>query len=69
MVNKMNYTVILYIVFTFVAAYGISGINFSGVFKKGKEKEARVLVIALSFALGYLLTKFVVDFLAMTQIL
>jgi len=64
----MNYTVILYIVFTFIAAYGISGINFNGFFKKDKEKEAKVLVILLSFALGYLLTQFVIQFLSLTQI-
>lgn len=64
----MNYTVILYIVFIFIAAYGISGINFNGFFKKDKEKEAKVLVILLSFALGYLLTQFVIQFLSLTQI-
>ena len=62
----MNYTAILYIVFTFISAYAISGINFNGFIKKGKDKEARVLAIALSFALGYLLTKFVLDFLSLT---
>lgn len=65
----MNYTVVLYIVFTFVAAFGISGINFNGIIKRGKEREAKVLVIVLSFALGYLLTKFVVEFLSLTVII
>ncbi|MDE6284852.1 MAG: DUF1146 family protein [Bacilli bacterium] len=64
----MNYTVILYIVLTFVAAFGLSGVNFNGIIKKGKEKEARVLVISLSFAIGYLLTRFVLEFLSLTTI-
>lgn len=58
----MDYKIILYIVFTFVAAFGISGINFNGIIKKDKVIEARVLVVVLSLALGYLLTNFVVDF-------
>ena len=58
----MNYKVVLYIIFTFIAAYGISGINFNGIIKKDKVIEVRVLVLTLSFALGYLLTNFVVDF-------
>ena len=53
---------ILYIVFTFIAAYGLSGINFNGFFKKDKIIEARVLVIILSLSFGYLLTNFVIDF-------
>lgn len=65
----MNYTVVLYIVFTFISAYGISGINFNGIIKAGKEREAKILVMVLSFALGYLLTKFVVDFLSLTTII
>lgn len=65
----MNYTVVLYIVFTFISAYGISGINFNGIIKAGKEREAKILVMVLSFALGYLLTKFVVDFLSLTAII
>lgn len=65
----MNYNVILYIIFTFVAAYGISGINFNGWIKKGKDKEAKILAMSLSFALGYLLTKFVLEFLSLSIII
>ncbi len=59
----MNIKIVLYIIFTFIAAYGISGINFNGIIKSNKNIEARVLVISLSLALGYLLTSFVIDFL------
>ncbi len=59
----MSIKVILYVIFTFISAFAISGINFNGIIKKDKNIEARVLVIILSFALGYLLTNFVIDFL------
>lgn len=65
----MNYSILLYIVFTFIAAYGISGINFNGWIRKGKDKEAKVLAMSLSFALGYLLTKFVLEFLSLSTII
>ena len=54
---------LLYIFFTFVSAFGLSGVNFSGIIKSGKVIEAKVLVMVLSFSFGYLLTNFVLDFL------
>lgn len=59
----MNYKLILYVVFTFISAYGISGLNINQFIRKNKIWEARVLVMVLSFALGYLLTNFVLEFL------
>lgn len=64
----MELKVIFYVVFTFVAAFGLSGINYNGLFKKGHTLEPRVLVIVLSFSLGYLLTNFLVDFLNLTAV-
>ena len=58
----MDYKIILYIVFTFVAAFALSGVNFNTIIKKDKTIEARVLVIVLGLSLGYLLTNFVVEF-------
>lgn len=58
----MPYKLILYVFFTFVAAYGLSGINYNGLFKKDKAIEARVLIITLSLIFGYLLTNFVLEF-------
>ena len=58
----MDYRLILYIVFTFVAAFGLSGINYNSIIKKDKTIEARTLVVVLSLALGYLLTNFVIEF-------
>lgn len=54
---------LLYIFFTFVSAFGLSGVNFSGIIKSGKVIEAKALVMVLSFSFGYLLTNFVLDFL------
>lgn len=54
---------LLYIFFTFVSAFGLSGVNFSGIIKSGKVIESKVLVMVLSFSFGYLLTTFVLDFL------
>ena len=65
----MNYKVVLYIIFTFLSAYSIAGINFNGLFKKNKVIEARILVIFLSIALGYLVTNFVIDFLNLSSII
>ncbi|MEG0794636.1 MAG: DUF1146 family protein [Bacilli bacterium] len=59
----MNYKLILYIVFTFVSAFGLSGINYSNIIKPNKVWEAKTLAMVLSFVLGYLLTNFVLDFL------
>ena len=59
----MPVKLILYIFFTFVSAFGLSGVNFNGIIKSGKTLEAKVIVMVLSFSLGYLLTNFVLDFL------
>ena len=40
-----------------------NGVNFNGIMKKGHIIEAKLLVLSLSFALGYLLTNFVMDFI------
>ena len=61
----MPVKLILYIFFTFVSAFGLSGVNFNGIIKSGKKLEAKVIVMVLSFSFGYLLTNFVLDFLKM----
>lgn len=59
----MNYRILLYILFLFMSIYIFSGINIEKIMKKDKVIEARLLVMSLSFALSYLLTNFVLDFL------
>lgn len=64
----IRFKLILYIILTFVAAYGISGINFNGWIKKDRVWEAKILAISLAIALGYLLTQFVWEFLNVTKL-
>ena len=59
----------LYIVCTFISAFGLSGINFNGLFKKEKIIESRIIIIVLSVSLGYLVTNFIWDFVNLTSII
>lgn len=59
----MPIKLMLYVIFTFISAFGLSGLNFDNIIKKNKNLEIRVLVMVLSFSFGYLLTNFVIDFL------
>ena len=54
---------ILYTVFLVLSLFIFSAINFDGILRKGKIVEAKLLVISLSFALSYILTQFVLDFI------
>ncbi len=58
----MNIKIYLYVIFTGLSIFALSGINFNGLFKKNKEIEARLLIMLLAFALGYLATNFAYDF-------
>lgn len=60
----MDIKVYLYVFFTMMSIFILNGINFNGIMKKGKEIEAKMLVLVLSFALSYLLTNFVLDFIS-----
>lgn len=59
----MDIKVYLYVFFTMMSVFILNGVNFNGIMKKGKEIEAKLLVLVLSFALSYLLTNFVLDFI------
>ena len=60
----MDIKVYLYIFFTMMSVFILNGINFNGIMKKGKVIKAKMLVLVLSFALSYLLTNFVLDFVS-----
>lgn len=60
----MDIKVYLYVFFTMMSVFILNGINFNGIMKKGKEIEAKMLVLVLSFALSYLMTNFVLDFIS-----
>lgn len=59
----MNYKIYLYAIFTFISIFMLSGVNFEKFMRKNRVIEAKFLIMALSFALSYLLTNFVVDFI------
>ena len=59
----MGIKIYLYVFFTLMSVFIFNGVNFNGIMKKGHIIEAKLLVWSLSFALGYLLTNFVMDFI------
>ena len=59
----MNYKIYLYALFIFLGIFIFSGVNFERIMKKDKVIEARLLVMCLSFSMGYILTNLVLDFL------
>lgn len=59
----MGIEIYLYVFFTLLAIFIFNGVNFEKFMKRGKVIEARLLVLTLSFALSYLLTNFVLDFI------
>ena len=65
----MNYKAYIYVISVLLSAYALSGVNFDNFIKKNKALEARVLVIILSLALGYLITNFITDFLNVSSII
>ena len=65
----MHYKIYIYVISVLLSTYTLSGINFEKFIKKNKVIEARILVLIISFALGYLITNFITDFLSLTKIL
>ena len=59
----MDYKIYIYVVCIFLSAFAISGINFNNFFRKNRVIEARVLVLLLSLALGYLVGSLVISFI------
>jgi len=60
----MSIKIYLYVFFTMFSIFILNGVNFNGIMKKGKEIEAKLLILSLSFSLSYLLTNFVIDFVS-----
>ncbi len=60
----MEAKVYLYVFFTLMSIFMFNGVNFGPIIKKGKVIEARLLVLTFSFAMGYILTNFVLDFIS-----
>lgn len=58
----------IYIISVLISVYALSGINFNNFFKKERELEAKLFVLILAFALGYLLARFIIEFLEYSRI-
>ena len=65
----MNFKTYIYVISVLLSAFALSGINYDGFIKKNKAIEARILVILLSIALGYLIANFITDFISVSSIL
>ena len=59
----MDYKIYLYIFFSMLSAFTLSGINFEKIIRKNRIWETRILVLLLSLVMGYLVTNFVLEFL------
>jgi uncharacterized integral membrane protein (TIGR02327 family) len=59
----MSYKIYLYVIFTFLSVFAISGIDFKKFIIPGRNVQAKILALILAFSLGYLLTNYVIDFL------
>ena len=68
MVINMNYRTYIYIVSVLLSTFAISGINFTNVFRKNKQVEAKILIVILSLALGYLVGTFIITFIECSKI-
>ena len=65
----MHYKIYIYVITVMLITYTLSGINFEKFMKKNKVIEAKILVMVISFALSYLITNFITDFLSLSKIL
>ena len=65
----MNYKTYIYIVSVLLSTFALSGINFTNFFKKNKEIEAKIFVILIVIALGYLVGSFVITFIECSKII
>ena len=54
---------IIYLIIIPLVIYAVDSVNMNGIFKKNKMYQARVFYILLVFALSYLVTSFLYDFM------
>lgn len=65
----MNFKTYIYIVSVLLSTFAVSGINFNNLFRKNKVVEARVLIVLLVLALGYLVGSFIITFIECSKII
>ena len=59
----------IYIISVLLSVFALSGINFNDFFKKDHVWEARIFIVVVSFALGYLLASFLISFMEVSRII
>lgn len=60
---------IIYILSVLLSVYILSGINFNNFFKKNHIIEAKLFIIVISLIMGYLLGKFIIEFIGISKII
>ena len=60
----MNYKTLLYAINLLFSMVALSGVNFDKFMKRNKPIEARMLVIIFGIATSYLVTNFIISFIA-----
>ena len=53
----------LYLITLIITVWSLESINISGLFKKNRYYQARVLYIIISMSLSYLVVNFIYEFL------
>ena len=59
----------LYIIILIITVWALESINTTGLFKKNRYYETRVLYLIVSIALSYLVVNFLYDFIINTKII
>ncbi len=59
----------LYIIILIITVWALESINTTGIFKKNRYYETRVLYLIVSIALSYLVVNFLYDFIINTKII
>lgn len=64
----MNIKFLIYIIMAPIILVALDSLNISGIFKKNRVFQARLLYILIFLALLYLLTNFFYDFITVSKI-
>ncbi len=59
----------LYITILIITIWALESIDITGLFKKNRYYETRVLYLIVSIALSYLVVNFIYDFIINTKII
>lgn len=65
----MNYKTLLYVLNVSLSMFALGSIKYDRFLKSNKIWESRILVVLLSFIMGYLLTNFIYDFMECSRII